>query len=77
MAVTDENGVRVYKYCVVNEVAGLLVLCNTQREAEELAESKRKHDCNAVKGLPQGSSLVQAAKKRANGYAVGAVVYLP
>lgn len=76
MAVTDGPDVHVYKYCVVNEVAGLLVLCNTQREAEELAESKRKHDCNAVKGLPQGSPLFQAARKRANGYVVGAVVYL-
>jgi hypothetical protein len=76
MAASVTDGVRVYKYCVLNDVAGQMVLCNTQREAEELAESKRKHDCNAVKGLPASSPLVQAARKRANGYAVGAVVYL-
>lgn len=67
---------RIYKYCVVNEVAGLILLCASKTEAEELAESKRKHDLNHVKGLPSASPLCQAARRRAEGYCLGAVVLL-
>lgn len=67
---------RIYKYCVVNDVAGLILLCASKTEAEELAASKRKHDLHQVKGLPKASPLAQAAQRRAQGYCLGAIVLL-
>lgn len=67
---------RVYRYCVVNEVAGSVVFCLSKTEAEELADSKRKHDLNSVRGLPKASPLAAAAQRRAANYAIGAIVLL-
>jgi hypothetical protein len=67
---------RIYKYCVVNEVAGLILFCASKTEAEELAAAKRKHDLHQVKGLPKASPLAEAAQRRARSYCLAAVVLL-
>lgn len=67
---------QVYKYCVVNEVAGSVVFCVSKTEAEELADSKRKHDLHSVRSLPKASPLAAAAQRKAANYAIGAIVLL-
>jgi hypothetical protein len=71
------EGRQIYKYCVVNDVVGSVVFCVSQTEAEELAESKRKHDLHSVRSLPKASPLALAAQRRAANYTVGAIVLLP
>jgi hypothetical protein len=66
-----------YKFCVVNDVQGEIILCNSQSEAEQLADSKRKHVRNHVKGLPHHHALCIAAERRAQAYRVGEISLLP
>lgn len=66
-----------YKFCVVNDVQGEIILCNSSTEAAELLESKRKHIRNACKGLPHHHNLTIAAERKAAAYKLGEIVLLP
>lgn len=66
-----------YKFCVINDVQGEIILCNSASEAETLVESKRKHVRNHVKGLPHHHALAIAAERKAAAYRVGEIMYLP